>query len=138
MKESEIVELVSRKLVPFVLLFGLYLVSYGHLSPGGGFQGGVVLSSALLLLCLSRGVEATSRLFSPGRVGAVEIAAFAVFLAIGAAGLAAGVAFLGNFLPLGTPGTVPSAGFVFLLNIVIGVEVGAGIGVICLALLREE
>ena len=138
MKQSTIVDLVSRKLVPYILLFGLYLISYGHLSPGGGFQGGAVLSSAILLLCLSRGVEATRRLFSYRAVSAVEITAFALFLAIAAAGMVAGVSFLGNFLPLGRIGEVPSAGFILFLNLVIGLEVGAGITLICFALLKEE
>jgi len=136
-KQSTIVDLVSRKLVPYILLFGLYLISYGHLSPGGGFQGGAVLSSAILLLCLSRGVEATRRLFAYRAVSAVEIAAFALFLAIAAAGMVAGVSFLGNFLPLGRIGEVPSAGFILVLNLVIGLEVGAGITLICFSLLKE-
>ena len=71
MKESTIVDLVSRKLVPYILLFGLYLISYGHLSPGGGFQGGAVLSSGVLLLCLSRGVRATRLLFTSRAVNAL-------------------------------------------------------------------
>jgi len=136
-KESKIVDLVSRKLVPYILLFGLYLISYGHLSPGGGFQGGTVLSSAILLLCLSRGVEATSRLFTSRAVNALEIAAFTLFLAMAAAGMAVGVSFLGNFLPLGRIGEVPSAGFILFLNMVIGLEVGTGITLICFSLLRE-
>jgi multicomponent Na+:H+ antiporter subunit B len=136
-KESKIVDFVSRKLVPFILLFGLYLISYGHLSPGGGFQGGAVLSSAILLLCLSRGVEATSRLFTYKAVNALEIAAFTLFLAMAAAGMAVGVSFLGNFLPLGRIGEVPSAGFILFLNMVIGLEVGTGITLICFSLLRE-
>lgn len=138
MKESKIVDLISRKLVPFILLFGLYLISYGHLSPGGGFQGGAVLSSAILLLCLSRGVEATRSLFTSRAVNAIEIAAFALFLAMAAAGIAVGVSFLGNFLPLGRIGDVPSAGFILFLNLVIGLEVGAGITLILFSLLREE
>jgi multicomponent Na+:H+ antiporter subunit B len=137
-KDSKIVDLVSRKLVPFILIFGLYLISYGHLSPGGGFQGGAVLSSAILLLCLSRGVRATRRLFTSRAVSSVEIAAFALFLAMAAAGLAAGVSFLGNFLPMGRIGEVPSAGFILFLNLVIGLEVGAGITLICFSLLQEE
>jgi multicomponent Na+:H+ antiporter subunit B len=136
-KESKIVDLVSRKLVPYILLFGLYLISYGHLSPGGGFQGGVVLSSAILLLCLSRGVDAATRLFTSRVVNALEIAAFALFLAMAAAGMAVGVSFLGNFLPLGRIGQVPSAGFILFLNLVIGLEVGTGITLICFSLLRE-
>jgi multicomponent Na+:H+ antiporter subunit B len=137
-KESKIVDLVSRKLVPYILLFGLYLIAYGHLSPGGGFQGGAVLSSAILLLCLSRGVNATRRLFTSRAVSTLEITAFALFLVMAAAGMAAGVSFLGNFLPLGRIGNVPSAGFILFLNLVIGLEVGAGITLICFALLQEE
>jgi multicomponent Na+:H+ antiporter subunit B len=133
-----IVDLVSRKLVPYILLFGLYLISYGHLSPGGGFQGGAVLSSAVLLLCLSRGVEATRGLFASRTVSAVEMASFGLFLAMAAAGMAVGVSFLGNFLPLGRVGQVPSAGFILLLNLVIGLEVGAGLTLIFFALLRED
>ena len=138
MKESGIVGLVSRKLVPYILLFGLYLISFGHLSPGGGFQGGVVLASAVLLLCLSRGLEPTVRLFTSRTVSALEIAAFALFLVMGAAGLVVGVSFLGNFLPLGKAGAVPSAGFILFLNVVIGLEVGAGITLLLFALLRED
>ena len=138
MKESIIVDLVSRKLVPFVLLFGLYLIAYGHLSPGGGFQGGAVLSSAILLLCLSRGVNATRSLFTSRAVSALEIAAFTLFLVMSAVGMAVGVSFLGNFLPLGRIGEIPSAGFILFLNLVIGLEVGAGITLICFSLLQED
>jgi multicomponent Na+:H+ antiporter subunit B len=137
-KQSTIVDLVSRKLVPYILLFGMYLISYGHLSPGGGFQGGAVLSSAVLLLCLSRGVKATRRLFTSRAVSALEIAAFSLFLAMAAAGMAVGVSFLGNFLPLGRVGDIPSAGFILFLNLVIGLEVGAGLTLICFAILEEE
>jgi multisubunit Na+/H+ antiporter MnhB subunit len=137
-RQSKIVDLVSRKLFPYILLFGLYLISYGHLSPGGGFQGGVVLSSAVLLLCLSRGVKATASLLASRAVSAVEMTAFALFLAMAAAGMAVGVSFLGNFLPLGRIGQVPSAGFILLLNLVIGLEVGAGLTLIFFALLRED
>jgi multisubunit Na+/H+ antiporter MnhB subunit len=138
MKESTIVDLVSRKLVPYILLFGLYLISYGHLSPGGGFQGGAVLSSGVLLLCLSRGVKATRLLFTSRAVSALEMAAYSLFLIMAAAGMAVGMSFLGNFLPLGRIGKVPSAGFILFLNLVIGLEVGAGITLICFALLKEE
>jgi multisubunit Na+/H+ antiporter MnhB subunit len=137
-KQSTIVDLVSRKLLPFILLFGLYLISFGHLSPGGGFQGGAVLSSGVLLLCLSRGVKATRLLFASRAVSALEMAAFTLFLVMAAGGMAAGVSFLGNFLPLGRVGEVPSAGFILFLNLVIGLEVGAGITLICFCLLKED
>jgi len=138
MRESQIVDLVSSKLSPFVLLFGFYLVAYGHLSPGGGFQGGAVLASALLMLYLSRSPEAAARLFPHQAANLVEIGAFSLFLGAGAVGLTAGVSFLGNFLPLGRAGQEPHIGFILFLNLVIGLEVGAGLSLICFALLREH
>jgi multicomponent Na+:H+ antiporter subunit B len=138
MKDSELVDIISRKLVPYILLFGFYLISYGHLSPGGGFQGGVVLASGVTLLCLSRGVESALRTFPIARMSLAESFAFLAILAIGIVGLFLGRHFLGNFLPLGKAGQVPSAGFIFFLNLLIGLKVGVGISLILFALLREE
>lgn len=138
MKRSQVVDLVARKLVPFVLLFGLYLISFGHLSPGGGFQGGVVLSSAPLLLLLARGSRATARYFPPAAVVIVEVAAFGGFLLVGLLALGLGLPFLSNFLPTGRVGAVPSAGMVFVLNMIIGLEVGAGVTLIMMRFMDES
>ena len=138
MNDSELVDVISRKLVPFILLFGCYLISHGHLSPDGGFQGGAVLAAGITLLCLSRGVRDTRRTFPLRRVSLTESVAFLVILAMGAIGLVLGRRFLGNFLPLGEPGRIPSALFIFLLNLLIGLKVGAGITVVLLGLLGEE
>ena len=138
MKESQIVDTISRKLVPYILLFGLYLVSFGHLSPGGGFQGGVVLASGVILLCLSRGVASTQKLIPVTKIDVLEVVMFFLLLLMGVAGLVAGGYFLGNFLPLGKAGQVPSAGFIFFLNLIIGFKVGAGITLICFYLLGEQ
>ena len=97
-----------------------------------------MLSSAILLLCLARGVKATRLLFTSRAVSALEMAAYSLFLIMATAGMAVGVSFLGNFLPLGRIGKVPSAGFILFLNLVIGLEVGAGITLICFALLKED
>ncbi len=137
MKESEIVHMVSRKLTPYILLFGLYLISYGHLSPGGGFQGGVVLASGVILLCLTRGVRLTQTIFPEKNLGFAEIWMFFLFLLIGIGGIVAGEHFLENFLPLGKAGEVPSAQFIFFLNIIIGLKVGIGITLICFYLFGE-
>ena len=138
MMDSEIVDIVSRKLSPYILLFGLYLISHGHLSPGGGFQGGVILASGLILLSLSRGFETTLKLYPINRLGITEMLAFSGFLTIGIIGIILGKKFLGNFLPLGVPGEIPSAGFIFFLNLLIGIKVGTGVSLICFYLLREE
>ncbi len=137
MERSQIVTMVSRKLVPFILLFGLYLISYGHLSPGGGFQGGVVLASWIILLFLSHGFTLVQRNFPERRVNLIELVMVFLFLLLGLAGLFLGKNFLGNILPLGESGEIPSAGFILLLNMIIGLKVGAGITLICLYLFRS-
>ena len=137
MERSQIVTMVSRKLVPYVLLFGLYLISYGHLSPGGGFQGGVVLASGIILLFLSHGVALAQRSFPEKRLSLMELVMIFLFLLLGLIGLVTGRSFLGNILPLGKAGEVPSAGFILLLNLIIGLKVGAGITIICFYLFRS-
>jgi len=136
MERSQIVTLVSRKLVPYILLFGLYLISYGHLSPGGGFQGGVVLASGVILLLLSHGLALVQRSFPEKRLSLMELVMIFLFLLLGLVGLVAGKSFLGNILPLGEAGEVPSAGFILLLNLIIGLKVGAGITLICFYLFK--
>lgn len=138
MKKTDILEVVARKLSPFILLFGFYVVSHGHLSPGGGFQGGVVLASGLILLMLTRDPREIEPLFSPRRLNLLESLAYLAFLAMGVGGIAAGAYFLGIFLPAGRAGELPSAGFILILNLVVGLKVGAGVGLICYYLFREE
>ena len=136
MERSQIVTMVSRKLVPFILLFGLYLISYGHLSPGGGFQGGVVLASGIILLFLSHGFTLVQKSFSERRLSLTVLVTVFIFLLLGLAGLILGKSFLSNILLLGEAGDIPSAGFILLLDMIIGLNVGAGITLICLYLFR--
>lgn len=139
MHKTDIMDMVARKLAPYMLLFGFYLVSYGDVSPGGGFQGGVVIASGLILLALARDVESAERLFSSKRLSAAEAAAYVLLLGSGAAGLLLGAGFLGDFPGRGDEGRiVPAARFIFLLNLAIGVKVASGAGLICMALFRGE
>ena len=138
MKDSEIVHLISRKIVPFIFLFGCYLIAYGHVSPGGGFQGGVVLASGFILLIFSRGIEDAGKLFPVKAIGFFTIAGFFFFLIFGISGILITGQFLSNFLPLEEIGVLPSASFIFFLEIIIGIKVGAGMTVICFYLLKEE
>ncbi len=118
-----------------MFLFGFYLFTHGHLSPGGGFQAGVVIASGVILLSLSKGVSAAEELFPLRTLTGAEAAAFVLLLAAGVAGVIAGVGFLGN---PAAPAPVPRVGFILLLNTLIGVKVGAGVSIICMHLFREE
>ncbi len=141
---TDILDVISRKLAPFVMLFGFYLISHGHLSPGGGFQGGVVLASGIILLTLGKGVDKIEKMFPLKKAALAEAATFSLLLGIGMAGMFAGGMFFENFLPGQSPGrgTVPTGipieSYIFFLNIIIGLKVGAGISLICLSLFKEE
>ncbi len=137
-RKTTILDLISRKLAPFMLLFGLYLLAYGHASPGGGFQGGVVIASGVILLFVAQGVDAAEMLFPFASLSRVETAAFLVFLGAGIAGILAGVGFLGNPMALAEVRAVPRVGMSLVLNLIIGIEVGSGVSLICLRLFRED
>jgi len=137
-QETKIVRNVARKLFPVLVLFAFYLIIYGHISPGGGFQGGVVLGSSLILLYLSEGPERVEKKFKNSQLAMLEAIGVLTFVGIGFLGIILGKHFLGNFLPIGRVGMVPSAGLVLLLNLFIGTKVGAGISLIFYALMKFD
>jgi multicomponent Na+:H+ antiporter subunit B len=123
---SNAVRVLGLALVGPVVLFGLYVVAHGHLSPGGGFQGGVVLATGALLVYLS-GEYVTLRRVSPEvLLDQAEAAGAAGYVAVGLLGVAAGAAFLANVLPLGEPGMLLSAGTIPVINLAVGLEVAGG------------
>ncbi|HSV93512.1 MAG TPA: MnhB domain-containing protein [Desulfobacterales bacterium] len=136
MNRTEILDVVSRKLSPFIMMFGCYLIVHGHISPGGGFQGGVVLASGAMLLLLGARESLAARLFPPRAVNLVETGGYVAFLAVGGLGMVLAGAFLANVLPTAPSGGLFDAVTVFVLNVVIGLEVGAGVTLACAQLVR--
>jgi len=136
MGSSKIIRTIVQKLFPFIVLFGLYLISHGHLSPGGGFQGGVVIGTAIILLALSYGIEKTEKKFENKQLSMLEKLGILTFIFLGFLGIFMGHSFLGNFLPLGKPGKIASGGLMLLFNIAIGIEVAAGVSIIFYALVK--
>ena len=128
-----IVKTIARLLVGLIVLYGLYIVLNGHLTPGGGFAGGVILSAAFVLLLLAYGSEIASRKMSEPLDHALESLGGIAFLTIVLLGFAGGYAFF-NFLSKGEPFGLFSGGIIPLCNISIGVKVGAGLFAIFLAL----
>jgi multicomponent Na+:H+ antiporter subunit B len=123
---SNAVRVLGVTLLGPVVLFGIYVVAHGHLSPGGGFQGGVVLATGALLVYLS-GEYVTLRRVSPEVLtDLAESVGAASYVAIGLLGVAAGATFLANVLPLGQPGALLSAGTIPLINLTVGLEVAGG------------
>lgn len=108
-------------LLPLLLVVGLFIIIHGHLTPGGGFQGGVVLAAAFFLPLLSR----PSHRFRHGAFATVESLAGAGFIAIALAGLLVYGNFLQPLLDKGTVGALFSAGTLPLLYAAVGLKVGA-------------
>ncbi|TFB09296.1 cation:proton antiporter [Candidatus Atribacteria bacterium MT.SAG.1] len=136
MGSSKIIRTMAQKLFPFIMLFGFYLISHGHLSPGGGFQGGVVLGTAIILLALSHNIEQTEKKFKSRWLNMLEKLGILTLIFLGFLGILLGYSFLSNFLPLGKPGQIASGGLMLLFNIAIGIKVAAGISAIFYALVR--
>lgn len=110
-------------LVGPVLVLGGYVVAHGHLTPGGGFQGGVILAAAMVLVFIAGQLLALRRTRPIPVVELGEAIGGSAYALIAIGGLIFGVAALSNFLPLGTPGNLLSAGMIPLLNIAVGLEV---------------
>ncbi|MGW1913331.1 MnhB domain-containing protein [Streptomyces sp. NPDC002076] len=124
--------------LPVALVTGLYVIAHGQLSPGGGFQGGVVAATALHLLYLGADYHALERIRPLAVFEASDSLAVSSYVVLGVAGVLAGTAFLANtLLPYGTFNTLSSGGTVPLLNAAIGMEVASAI-IVLLANFLEQ
>jgi multicomponent Na+:H+ antiporter subunit B len=110
-------------LVGPLLVLGGYVVTHGHLTPGGGFQGGVVLAAGALIAFLA-GEYLVLKVVAPHAVvEAGEAAGAAGFALVGVGGLVFAGVFFANFIALGSPGSLLSAGTIPISNMAVGVEV---------------
>jgi multicomponent Na+:H+ antiporter subunit B len=123
--EGEPVRAVGLAAVPAVILLGLYVVAFGYLTPGGGFQGGAVVALGLLLVFLAAEHRAYRRLTPTHAVDVFEGGGAATFVGLALGALAGGLAFQENFLPLGKIGLLTSGGSIGLLNWATAIEVAA-------------
>jgi len=112
----------SRVLLPFIVLTGVYIILHGHLSPGGGFPGGVVIATAVFVVILTSKTP-----YIPHQLtGVLEGLAGLAFVALGLAGLLSPArSFLANILPLGRFGSLFSAGLIPVIYAVVAVKVAS-------------
>jgi len=130
---SVIVKTTTTLVVGFIAVFGVYIALTGHLGPGGGFAGGVILAAAAALVLLAFGREASVKLFTERHCHLWDAAGAMGFLLVAACGYFTG-SFFSRFIPLGQPGRLLSGGTIPLSNLAIGVKVGAGLAGAFLAL----
>lgn len=140
-RHTEIMDVIAGKLGPVVLLFGAYVMAFGHSSPGGGFQGGVVLASGIAFIALGRRAGGIGRLepglgiLTQGSLARIEAAAFAAMVALSFPG---SIAAIEAARTAGGSEAFPAVASIIALNVVIGLKVGSGVALMCVMLLGGE
>jgi len=140
---SKIVRTVANQLILFILIFGLYVIAHGHLTPGGGFQGGAVVVSGVVMLLVAFGSQDLKKSLGERVLSIMESTGALIFAILGFAGL--GTVFFYNFLvgspifghipPTGpNPGDFWTGGFIPLMNFAVGLKVIAGLSAVVLAI----
>ncbi len=142
---STIVKVVSLAIILPALTFGLYIIAHGHLTPGGGFQGGAIIASAFALFLVAFDKQA-SKTLRKNLLSALECLALLGFIGLSFFGL--GKSFFFNFLansglifgqavPFGpNPGFINTAGVIPLMNFLVGLEVSCALTIIVLTMLK--
>lgn len=123
-------------ILPLTLVYIFYIILHGHLSPGGGFQGGVLMTAVVILMYLGHGYERTTRALSFNLLHEAEGFMSAAYVALAMMGVAVGMQFCQNILYThGAPGDLYSSGTIFWMNVTVGLKVITGIGSISLLML---
>lgn len=124
---SVVVATICRILAPFLQIYALYVIMHGHSSPGGGFQGGVIMGASFILLVISTGAAASRKRFSEKANDILDSLGVFLYAGIGLACLLLGANFLDySILPVGD--SPEMARYLGML----GIEIGVGISVMAI------
>jgi multicomponent Na+:H+ antiporter subunit B len=134
---SDAVRVTGLALVLPIIVFGLYTISHGQLTPGGGFQGGVILASMPLIIYLCGDYQAFEHITSHVLSEITEAVGAGGYALTGLISIAFGSAYLTNFIPLGETGDVLSSGTIFVISVLTGLEVAGGLVVLMISFFRQ-
>lgn len=121
--EDPILRASARILVPVIILFGVYVVLNGHLSPGGGFSGGAIIGSGLILYQNAFGFKQAEKLFNEKTYKTISACALLTYCLCKMYSFFTGANHLDSHIPLGIPGHILSSGLILILNICVGMVV---------------
>ena len=122
-ERNQVLVNVSKVLMPVLLLYGIYILCNGHLSPGGGFAGGSIIGGAMILCENAYGVGKVRTFFGHAVYHAVKVGALLLYAALIMYTIYVGTNGLSNIFPKGIPGSILSAGIILPVNIAVGLEV---------------
>ncbi len=131
------VRLANVPAIVLTIVFGFYIGLHGQMTPGGGFQAGVILATAMFLVYLAENTEAFQRLTSHAVVELIEAIGAGAYALIGLAPLCLGLPLLTNWLPLGKTGDPFASGNIALISVTVGVEVTAAFLLVMSTYLQE-
>jgi len=134
---SDLVRVFGILAVGVVVLVGLWLVAFGFVTPGGGFQGGVAIAAGLVLVYLASSYRAWAGIGNETVFDPVEGVGAGAYVVVGLAALVAGLPFLKNLLGPGIPGTLWSGGSAALVNWAVALEVAAANALLYLEFFEE-
>lgn len=147
MQMSKIVRISADLLYPFIVIFGWYVIMHGHLTPGGGFQGGAVVATGTALVIVAYSYQDIKTMINKTVLWFQESGGLMLFIGAGLGGLAIGFPFFYNWLANSgslfgasvtfgpNPGELNTAGFLPLMNIAVGTEVWGGLTMVLIYLL---
>ena len=122
-KNDLILQKVAGFLVPLIMIFGIYVILNGHLSPGGGFSGGAIIGAGLILYLNAFGFAKTERFFTEKTYKWICFGALTCYCLAKSYSFYMGANHLESGIPLGTPGAILSSGLILVLNICVGLVV---------------
>lgn len=136
-RREVIVPSCANLVLPITLVLGAYIILHGHLSPGGGFQGGVLIAGAVAILYVAYGSIKVKEEFNTKRFKISEDLGALGFVFLGTLGLIYGTSFFGNVINRGAIGKLYSSGTIFWMNFAVGYKVLAGIGFLIIVMINS-
>ena len=123
-------------IMPFILVYMFYIIFHGHLSPGGGFQGGVLMVASVLLVYMGHGYKTASRAFNLSFNRKAEGVAVIVYILLAFLGVVFGASFCLNYsYTNGNIGDLLSSGTISSMDEAVGFNVLTGVSVLALSML---
>ena len=127
----------TNLVLPILLTLGLYIIIHGHLSPGGGFQGGVLIAGAIAIIYIGYGFKGVNKGVAANTFKIAEDIGALGFIILAFLGLVFGGTFFKNIFYLGEPGELFSSGSIFLMNFAVGFKVFAGVSFLILIMVSS-
>lgn len=122
-KSDSILQTITFFLFPVIVIYGIYVILNGHISPGGGFSGGAIIGAALILYSNAFGFEKTEKFFTEKTYKWISFCALSFYCLAKSYSFYTGAHHLESGIPLGTPGAIISSGLILPLNICVGMVV---------------